>query len=177
MWLVAGVDAAASSLLSSLQWSCLPSPYAPRRREDGEHDGANEGAWRSSSASAAGVVCLRTPVLCRSLQMFVAAVGKWLTQGRRKKSNPCGIRMWIQKKKSCIHLLIVRLLIGPSMGKPMESSIPSLLPSRLSSSFSIPAFIRYSITAASQPHGLHFESTVFFPHNARGNQHTTAPNV
>src|SRR6266702_1552353 len=105
--------------------------------------------------------------------MFVAAVGKWLTQGRRKKSNPCGIRMGIQKKKTS--RVIVRLLIGPSVGKPTESSVPSLLPSRLSSSFSIPAFIRYSITAASRPHGLHFESAVFFPHNARGNQHTTAP--
>jgi len=29
MPLVAGIDAAVSSLLSSLQWSCLPSPYAP----------------------------------------------------------------------------------------------------------------------------------------------------
>ncbi len=29
MPLVAGIDAAVSSLLSSLQWSCPPSPYAP----------------------------------------------------------------------------------------------------------------------------------------------------
>src|SRR6266702_8612159 len=79
MWLVASVDAAASSLLSSLQWSCLPSPYAPQRQEDGEHDGANKGAWRSSSASAvAGVVCWRMSVMCRSeLHAFVAAVGKY----------------------------------------------------------------------------------------------------
>src|SRR6266702_1042108 len=43
MPLVAGINAAVSSLLSSLQWSCPPSLYAPRPREDGEHDGANEG--------------------------------------------------------------------------------------------------------------------------------------
>src|SRR6266702_987711 len=85
MPLVAGIDAAVSSLLSSLQWSCPPSPYAPRRREDGEHDGANEGAWRSSSASAvAGVVCWRMSVMCRSgLQAFVAAVGKYHTVGKK----------------------------------------------------------------------------------------------
>jgi len=83
MPLVAGIDTAASSLslsLSLLQWSCPPSLHTPRQREDGEHDGAKEGTWHSSSASAvAGVMCWRMPVLWRSgLQTFVAAVGKWL---------------------------------------------------------------------------------------------------
>ncbi len=35
MPLVAGVDAAALLLLLPLQWSCLPSLYAPRWQEDG----------------------------------------------------------------------------------------------------------------------------------------------
>ncbi len=82
MPLVAGIDAAVSSLLSSLQWSCPPSPYAPRQREDGKHDGANEGAWHSSSASAvAGVVCWRMSMMRSGLQAFVAAVGKYHTGG------------------------------------------------------------------------------------------------
>ena len=110
MPLVAGVDAAALLLLSPLQWSCLPSPYAPRRREDGEHDGAKEGAWRSSSASAvAGVVCWRMPVMCRlRLQAFVAAVGKYQQWGR---SRICAIYEYGFKKKqlSRVHLLIGRV--------------------------------------------------------------------
>jgi len=51
--------ATASSSSSPLQWGYPPSPHTPRRREDGEHDGAKESAWRGSSASAvAGVVGL-----------------------------------------------------------------------------------------------------------------------
>jgi len=107
MPLVAGVDAAVSLLLSPLQWSCLPSPYAPRWQEDGEHDSAKEGAWCSSSASAvAGVVCWQMLVMCRlGLQAFVAAVGKYQQWGR---SCICAIYEYGFKKKqlSCIHLLI-----------------------------------------------------------------------
>jgi len=90
MLLVAGIDAAVSSLLSSLQWSCLPSPYAPQQREDGKHDGANKGAWHSLSASAvAGVVCWRMSMMRSGLQAFVAAVGKYHTVG--EKSHICDI--------------------------------------------------------------------------------------
>ncbi len=108
MPLVAGVNAAASSLLSPLQWSCPPSPYAPRRREDGKHDSAKEGAWHSLSASAvAGVVCWRMPVMCRlRLQAFVAAVGKYQQWGR---SCICAIYEYGFKKKQ---LSRIRLLIG-----------------------------------------------------------------
>jgi len=31
---------------------------APQQQEEGEHDGTKKGTWCSSSASAAGVVCL-----------------------------------------------------------------------------------------------------------------------
>src|SRR6266702_3736153 len=106
MWLVASVDAAASSLLSSLQWSCLPSPYAPQRQEDGEHDGANKGAWRSSSASAvAGVVCWRMSVMCRSeLQAFVAAVGKY--HSGEEVAYVRYMNMDSKKKRTKLHLFV-----------------------------------------------------------------------
>ncbi len=108
MPLVAGVDAAASLLLSPLQWSCPPSPYAPQRQEDSKHNGAKEGAWHSLSASAvAGVVCWQMLVMCRvGLQAFVAAVGKY-QQWRR--SRICVIYEYGFKKKQ---LSRVRLLIG-----------------------------------------------------------------
>src|SRR6266702_5541087 len=140
MPLVAGVDAAASSLLSPLQWSCLPSPYAPRRREDGEQDGAKEGAWRSSLASAvAGVVYWRTPVLCRWTSQG-AAVGEQVGE----KSD-----MGIQKKRTSR----VHLLMGPIVGsfKKKDRGNLSPVPSCCLTTIRVGSFFLHSRLHESSP--------------------------
>ena len=113
--------------------------HAPRQREDGEHDGAKEGAWRGSSASAVDSTAYwRTPVLCIS-GPFVAALEKWFIQRGEvtyvrymnvdsKKKQSCSFVDWSERGKS-------RAFVDRSeRGKLLSvSSLPS--------HFSIPTFI------------------------------------